>query len=61
MGLTGAGGRGGQFGQNARGREGGQFGQNAQKLLENYKICISESKEWGAMGSKPIFQAVGRF
>ena len=45
MGLTGAGGRGGQFGQNARWREGGQFGQNAQKLLENYKICISESKE----------------
>ena len=39
---------------------GGQFGQNGQKLHENYKIGIFESKQWGGGGGdKPIFWVVG--
>ena len=29
---------------------GGQFGQNGQKLRENYKIGILESKQWKGNG-----------
>ena len=34
---------------------GGQFGENYQKLLENYKISIFGSKQWGDMGGQANF------
>ena len=34
---------------------GSQFGQNGQKLHENYKIEISESKQWEDMGGQTKF------